>query len=167
MCPVSPPLRVVVDDLSGPEVAALLAGHLASMHRISPAGSVHALDLTGLRTPDVTFWSAWVGDDLAGCGALKELDPRRGEVKSMRTALAHLRRGVAAAVLAEIVATARDRGYDELLLETGPPGPEFGAAHALYARSGFVPCGPFADYDDDPFSRFFALDLRQGRRSAT
>ncbi len=167
MCPVSPPLRVVVDDLSGPEVAALLAGHLASMHQISPAGSVHALDLTGLRTPDVTFWSAWVGDDLAGCGALKELDPRRGEVKSMRTALAHLRRGVAAAVLAEIVATARDRGYDELLLETGPPGPEFGAAHALYARSGFVPCGPFADYDDDPFSRFFALDLRQRRRSAT
>jgi putative acetyltransferase len=155
---VSEPLRVVVDDLSGPEVAALLADHLASMHQLTPAESVHALDLDGLRKPDVTFWSAWVGPDLAGCGALKELDPRRGEVKSMRTAPAYLRRGVAAAVLAQIVATARDRGYDELLLETGPD-PAFGAAHALYARSGFEPCGPFADYGDDPFSRYFRLEL--------
>ena len=80
MRPVSLPLRVVV-DLSGPEVAALLADHLASMHRLTPPGSVHALDLTGLRTPDVTFWAAWFDDDLAGCGALKELDPRHGEVK--------------------------------------------------------------------------------------
>jgi putative acetyltransferase len=162
VCRVSQPLRVVVDDLSGPEVADLLAEHLASMHQLTPAGSVHALDLTGLRTPDVTFWSAWAGDDLAGCGALKELDPRRGEVKSMRTAPAYLRRGVAVAVLAEIVAAARDRGYEELLLETGPPGPGFGAAHALYTRSGFEPCGPFGDYTDDPFSRFFRLDLTAG-----
>ena len=158
---MSPPLRVVVDDLSGPEVEALLAAHLTSMHQLTPAGSVHALDLSGLRTPDVTFWSAWVGADLAGCGALKELDSRRGEVKSMRTAPAYLRRGVAAAVLTEIVSTARDRGYDQLLLETGPDA-EFGAAHALYARFGFVPCGPFADYTDDPFSRFFRLDLSTG-----
>jgi putative acetyltransferase len=157
-------LRIVVDDLSGPEVAALLADHLASMHELTPAESVHALDLSGLRTPDVTFWSAWSGAELAGCGALKELDPTRGEVKSMRTAPAHLRRGVAAAVLTEIIATARDRGYDELLLETGPD-PAFAAAHALYIRSGFVPCGRFADYADDPFSRFFRLDLgdRSGR----
>jgi putative acetyltransferase len=158
LCPVSQPLRVVLDDLSGPEVASLLADHLSSMRRVTPAESVHALDLTGLRTPEVTFWSAWVGGDLAGCGALKELDPRRGEVKSMRTAPAHLRRGVAAAVLAEIVAAARARGYGELLLETGH-GPEFDAAHALYARAGFEPCGPFAGYTDDPFSRFFRLDL--------
>jgi putative acetyltransferase len=151
-------LRVVVDDLSGPEVAALLSDHLDSMHAITPAGSVHALDLSGLRTPDVTFWSAWVGAGLAGCGALKELSPTSGEVKSMRTAPAHLRRGVAAAVLTEIVATARARGYDELLLETGH-GEPFDAAHALYARFGFVPCGPFADYPDDPFSRFFCLEL--------
>jgi putative acetyltransferase len=155
---VDQPLRIVVDDLSGPEVAALLADHLASMHELTPAESVHALDLSELRTPDVTFWSAWAGAELAGCGALKELDPRRGEVKSMRTAPAHLRRGVAAAVLDEIVATARERGYDELLLETGPA-PAFGAAHALYTRSGFEPCGPFADYTDDPFSRFFRLEL--------
>jgi putative acetyltransferase len=158
VCAVSEPLRVVVDDLAGPEVAALLADHLASMHELTPEGSVHAFDLATLRTPDITFWSAWDGDDLAGCGAVKELDPQRGEVKSMRTAPAYLRRGVAAAVLAEIVATARDRGYDELLLETGT-GPAFDAAHALYARFGFVPCGPFADYSDDPFSRYFRLML--------
>ena len=123
---------------------------------------MHALDLTGLRDPDVTFWSAWAGADLAGCGALKEIDASRGEVKSMRTAPAYLRRGVAAAVLAEIVAAARSRGYDELLLETGH-GPAFDAAHALYARFGFEPCGPFADYTDDPFSRFFRLEF--GSRS--
>ena len=155
---VTEPLRVVVDDLSGPEVAALLADHLSSMHEQTPPGSVHALDLARLRAPEVTFWSAWVGGDLAGCGALKELDPARGEVKSMRTAPAYLRLGVAAAVLAEIVATARSRGYAELLLETGH-GPAFDAAHALYTRSGFERCGPFADYSDDPFSRFFSLAL--------
>lgn len=155
---MSEPLRIVVDDLSGPEVAALLADHLSSMHELTPAGSVHALDLGGLRGPEVTFWSAWAGAELAGCGALKELDPVRGEVKSMRTAPAYLRRGVAAAVLAEIVSTARSRGYAELLLETGH-GPAFDAAHALYARSGFEPCGPFADYTDDPFSRFFRMAL--------
>jgi putative acetyltransferase len=155
---VTADVRVVVDDLSGPEVAALLSDHLDSMHAITPADSVHALDLSGLRAPDVTFWSAWVGHDLAGCGALKELDARSGEVKSMRTAPAYLRRGIAAAVLAEIVATARSRGYAELLLETGHGGP-FDAAHGLYARFGFVPCGPFGDYTDDPFSRFFVLEL--------
>jgi putative acetyltransferase len=151
-------LRIVVDDLSGPEVAALLSDHLESMHVITPAGSVHALDLSALRSPDVTFWSAWVGADLTGCGALKELDATHGEVKSMRTAPAYLRRGVAAAVLAQIVATARARGYLRLSLETGHGGP-FDAAHALYTRFGFAPCGPFGDYSDDPFSRFFTLDL--------
>jgi putative acetyltransferase len=151
-------VRVAVDDLSGPEVAALLSDHLDSMHEHTPAGSVHALDLTALRSPDVTFWSAWVGSELAGCGALKELDVRHGEVKSMRTAPSYLRRGVAAAVLAEIVATARSRGYDRLSLETGHGGP-FEAAHGLYTRFGFVPCGPFGDYGDDPFSRYFTLDL--------
>jgi len=160
--PVPGRLRVVVDDLSGPEVAALLSDHLDAMHTHTPPGSVHALDLSGLRAPEVTFWSAWVGDELAGCGALKELDPRRGEVKSMRTAPAHLRRGVAAAVLAEIVGAARERGYAELLLETGHGAP-FDAAHGLYARFGFVPCGPFADYPDDPFSRFFRLVLATPR----
>lgn len=151
-------VSVVLDDLSGPEVAGLLADHLASMRAASPACSVHALPLDGLRDPAITFWSAWVDGAVAGCGALKELSPTAGEVKSMRTAPAHLRRGVAAAVLTEIVATARARGYAELLLETGHGGP-FDAAHALYARFGFVPCGPFADYTDDEFSRYFRLGL--------
>jgi putative acetyltransferase len=155
---MSSDVRVVVDDLSGPEVAALLSEHLDSMNAVTPAGSVHALDLSRLRTPDVTFWTAWSGAELAGCGALKELSPRSGEVKSMRTAPAYLRRGVAAAVLTEIVGTARTRRYDELLLETGHGAP-FDAAHGLYARFGFVRCGPFAGYTDDPFSRFFRLTL--------
>ncbi len=158
---MSEPLRVVVDDLSGPEVEALLSEHLDGMRAHSPACSVHALDLSALRAPEVTFWAAWSGTDLAGCGALKELSQSSGEVKSMRTASAHLRRGVAAAVLGEVVATARSRGYDELLLETGH-GPAFDAAHALYVRSGFEPCGPFADYADDPFSRFYRLGLTRG-----
>ena len=151
-------LRIVEDDHFGPEVVALLSDHLASMHQHSPEGSVHALDLGGLRDPAVTFWSAWVGPDLAGCGALKELGPSHGEVKSMRTAPAHLRQGVAAALLDQIVATARERGYRRVSLETGS-GTAFAPAQALYARHGFVPCGPFAAYVDDPFSRFFTLEL--------
>jgi putative acetyltransferase len=154
-----PEVELRVDDLTGPEVRALLADHLAGMHAASPACSVHALDVSGLQGPDVTFWSAWVDGELAGCGALKELTSDSGEVKSMRTAPAHLRQGVAAAVLTRIVATARERGYAELLLETGH-GPAFDAAHRLYERFGFVPCGAFAAYDgDDPFSRFFRLAL--------
>ena len=155
---VTEPLRVVVDDLSGHEVAALLVDHLSSMHEHTPPGSVHALDRARLRLPEVTFWSAWFGADIAGCGALKELDAHQGEVKSMRTAPAYLRRGVAAGVLEAIVAEARVRRYDELLLETGT-GAAFDAAHGLYARFGFVPCGPFADYTDDPFSRYYRLGL--------
>jgi putative acetyltransferase len=155
---VTAELRVVVDDLSGPEVAGLLADHLDSMRAYSPACSVHALDLDGLRGPDVTFWSAWLGADLAGCGALKRLDARSGEVKSMRTAPAYLRRGVAAGVLDAIVAEARARQYAELLLETGTGG-AFDAAHGLYARFGFAPCGPFGAYTDDPFSRYYRLVL--------
>lgn len=151
-------MRVVPDDLTSPEVHALLAEHLAAMQATSPPESVHALDLSGLRAPDVTFWAAYDGPRVAGCGALQELDPRRGEVKSMRTAATHLRRGVAAAVLTTIVECARERGYDELLLETGST-PDFAAAHALYVRFGFEPCGPFADYREDPFSCFYRLRL--------
>lgn len=149
---------VEVDDLSGPEVRALLADHLAGMHENSPPGSVFALDLSGLTAPEVTFWSAWIDGSLAGCGALKALPGDLGEVKSMRTAPAHLRQGVAAAVLATIVDTARDRGYAALLLETGH-GPAFDAAHALYARFGFVPTGPFGDYEENEFSRCYRLAL--------
>ena len=136
----------------------LLAEHLAGMAEQSPPESIHALNLDGLRAPDITFWTAWDGDDLCGFGALKELSPAHGEIKSMRTALAHLRKGVAAALLAHIIEEARRRKYERLSLETGS-GPGFDAAHALYRRFGFENCGPFASYRDDPFSRFMTLVL--------
>lgn len=152
------PLRVVPDDLSRPEVVALLGEHLASMRAQSPPGSVHALDLDRLRTPALSLWTAWEGDVLAGCGALQPLDPTHGEVKSMRTAGTHLRRGVAAALLTRILEEAVDRGYARLSLETGS-GSGFEAARGLYERFGFEPCGPFGDYVEDPFSRYLTRVL--------
>ena len=147
------------DDLTAPAVLDLLRLHLAGMEDESPPESVHALGAEALRGEGVTFWCVWDGNDLLGFGALKELDPGHGEIKSMRTAAAALRRGVGAAMLAHIVAEARTRGYKRLSLETGST-PAFDAAIALYGRFGFTPCGAFADYrDDDPFSRFMTLAL--------
>jgi putative acetyltransferase len=144
--------------LDTPGVAALLDEHLADMRRYSPPESVHALDLDRLRSPDLTFWSVWDGADAIGCGALRELDRTHGELKSMRTAVAHRRRGVAAAVLEHLVAEAVARGYTRVSLETGSP-EEFAPARALYARRGFVECGPFGPYAADPFSVFMTLEL--------
>jgi putative acetyltransferase len=145
--------------LDHPAVIGLLRLHLESMAALSPPGSVHALDLAGLRAPEVGFRTAWDGDDLLGCGALKALGGGEGEIKSMRTAPRHVRKGVAAALLGHLVQTARSRGYSRLYLETGS-GPAFAAAHAFYARFGFAPCETFADYPpDDPFSRFMSLAL--------
>lgn len=124
----------------------------------SPKDSCHFLDFEGLQGPGVTFWSVWDDADLMGCGALKEIDSRHGEVKSMRTHSAQLRKGAAAAMLEQIIATAKARGYKRLSLETGS-GPAFDAAHALYRRYGFEYCGPFADYKEDPFSQFMTLAL--------
>jgi putative acetyltransferase len=146
------------DDLSGPEIRALLEEHLINMHEISPPESVHALDLDGLRRPDVTFWTVWEGSELLGCGALKELDPRHGEIKSMRTANAHRRKGVARAVLTHIIEEAQRRSYSRLSLETGSM-PAFEPARMLYASFGFTFCLPFADYTDDPNSTFMTLAL--------
>lgn len=151
--------EIRVDDLRGPEIAALLEEHLADMRRISPPESVHALDLDQLRRPEITFWAVWDGGTLAGCGALKQLDPVHGEIKSMRTARTHRRRGVAAAMLTHLVAEARRRGYARLSLETGSMA-EFEPARRLYASFGFEPCGPFADYGPDPNSAFMTLVLR-------
>lgn len=139
------------DDLSGPEIAELLAFHLSEMHRHSPAKNVHAMPIGRLRDPDVTFWSLWDGAALAGCGALKVLDAGHGELKSMRTAPAFLRRGVGEAILLHLIAEGRKRGYTRLSLETGKPAP-FAAAHALYRKYGFRECPPFADYSEDDFS---------------
>lgn len=147
-----------LDDLRHPAVIALLQEHLDWMHRISPPESVHALDLDALRRPDITFWTLWDGEALAGCGALRELAQGQGEVKSMRTAQTHLRRGVAARMLEHILAEARRRGYARLSLETGSMD-YFAPARALYARAGFRPCGPFGDYVDDPNSVFMTRTL--------
>jgi putative acetyltransferase len=151
-------MNIALDDLTRPEVHSLLREHLASMHQLSPPESVHALDVERLRRPEVTFWCAWDGAELLGCGALKELSPSHGEVKSMRTARAHLRKGVARALLAEIVAEARRRSYARLSLETGSPA-AFQPAQRLYASFGFSYAGPFADYVEDPNSVFMTLAL--------
>ena len=147
-----------LDDLRHPAVIALLQEHLDWMHRTSPPESVHALDLDALRQPDIAFWTLWDGEVLAGCGALRALDATHGEVKSMRTAQTHLRRGVAATMLEHLVAEARRRGYARLSLETGSMA-YFAPAHALYARAGFRPCAPFGDYVEDPNSVFMTRAL--------
>lgn len=151
-------MRIIRDDLSGPEVQALLAEHLQNMHSISPRESVHALDLDGLRQPDITFWTVWAGDELLGCGALRELKPGHGEVKSMRTAQAHRGRGVARAMLVHILAEAQARGYRRLSLETGSQA-AFEPARRLYASHGFEACAPFGDYRPDPNSVFMTREL--------
>jgi len=161
-CPCHRPEAIVIlvvkGDLSDAAVIALLGEHLQGMADHSPPESSYALDLQGLRGPDISFWTAWDGNDLCGCCALKELDANHGEIKSMRTAATHLRKGVAAAMLEHIVAESRRRSYDRLSLETGS-GPGFDAALAFYEKSCFVYCGPFADYRDNPFSRFMTLEL--------
>ncbi|MGV9613864.1 GNAT family N-acetyltransferase [Nocardia xishanensis] len=151
-------LRIAVDGLTGPDIIDLLATHLAEMHANSPAGSMHALDLTELRQPGITFWSARENDELLGCGALKQLDATHGEIKSMRTAAGHTGRGVAAALLRHIVGEARARGYRRLSLETGAA-PYYLPAQRLYARHGFQVCPPFGEYTDDPHSVFMTSAL--------
>lgn len=151
-------MEIMLDDLRGPEIAALIREHLQNMAKESPPESVHALDLVGLRRPDVTFWSAWEQGELLGCGALKELDPGHGEIKSMRTASAHLRKGVARSILAHMIEEARRRGYRRLSLETGSMA-SFVPARRLYAAFGFEECGPFADYRIDPYSTFMTREL--------
>ena len=152
------PFDIRADDLSGPEVVTLLREHLESVALHSPPESVHALDLEGLRAPEVDFWSAWLGSELMGCGALKELNASHGELKSMRTAASHLRKGVAAAILEHMMNVARKRAYRRLSLETGSM-EAFAPARSLYARFGFKPCGPFANYVEDPYSVFMTREL--------
>lgn len=159
-----PGLRIRVDDLEGPEIRALLEEHLRHMHELSPPESVHALDLSALKQPDVTFWTVWSEGDAAellGCGALKELDPAHGEIKSMRTAAHRRGAGVGRALLAHIVAQARSRGYRRLSLETGSQ-PGFEPARRLYRSFGFGDCAPFAAYREDPHSVFMTRELEGG-----
>jgi putative acetyltransferase len=152
-------MRVIkAGDFTDDRVKGLLARHLEGMHASSPPGHVFALDWSGLQQPEISFYALWEGDELLGFGALKELDSRTGEIKSMRTADAHLRRGVAAAMLEHLVGEARRRGYTRLSLETGS-GPAFEPALELYRKYGFVDGGAFGGYEKSPFNQFLHLDL--------
>ena len=151
-------LDIRLDDLEGPEVLALLQEHLGSMEHTAPAESRHALDLAGLRDPGITFWSIWDGPALAGFGALKHMTESHAEIKSMRTAGSHLRRGVASKMLRHLIQEAATRGYSRLSLETGSM-EFFEAARRLYASVGFTACLPFGDYTADPNSVFMTLDI--------
>jgi putative acetyltransferase len=158
-------MHIKIDDLTGPEIHALLQEHLHSMTLHSPPESIHALNLEALRKPEITFWTAWNEPDkggsgkvLLGCGALKELDAGHAEIKSMRTASMHLRKGVARAILSHIMDQARRRHYTRLSLETGSA-KAFEPARNLYASVGFACCGPFAQYIEDPYSMFMTKKL--------
>ncbi|WP_409252683.1 GNAT family N-acetyltransferase [Bacillus sp. SCS-153A] len=151
-------MKIILDDLSGSKVKELIMDHLRNMEQHSPAESRHALNLDGLRQPEVTFWSAWEGDELLGCGALKELDERHGEIKSMKTSPLHLRKGVSKKMLQHIIGEARRRGYARVSLETGSMA-AFEPARKLYKRFGFVYCEPFAQYKEDPNSLFMMIVL--------
>lgn len=151
-------MKVEADNLTRPEVIALLNEHLSNMYELSPPESVHALDVTKLRSPDITFWTVWDDGVLLGCGALKELSPSHGEVKSMRTPKLLRRKGAGRAVLAHIISVAAERGYRRLSLETGSID-AFVPAQKLYDSFGFSLCGPFGSYVEDPHSVFMSREL--------
>ena len=146
-------MLIKVDDLRGSEVAQLLNEHLQDMYAVSPPESVHALDLNKLRKPEITFWSVWDGNQLAGCAAIKELDADHAEIKSMRTSNTHRGKGVAIKIMEHILVVAAERNYQRLSLETGTQD-FFIPARKLYERFGFEYCGPFGDYAEDPYSAF-------------
>ena len=145
-------------DFDDDRVKALLTRHLQGMHANTPPGHVFALDWSGLQRPEISFYALWEGEELLGVGALKALESRAGEIKSMRTADAHLRRGVGATILEHIIAEARRRGYTRLSLETGS-GPAFAPAVTLYRKYGFTEGGAFDGYEKSPFNQFLHLEL--------
>ncbi|MEU9112338.1 GNAT family N-acetyltransferase [Streptomyces sp. NPDC048483] len=151
-------MKIVVDDLSGPEIARFLQDHVQQMQSITPVESKHALDLDGLRKPDVTFWSVSDGDTLVGCGAIKKLDAGHAELKSMRTQPTRKRSGIASLLLEHIIAEAKDMGFTRLSLETGAT-EFFLPARKLYEKFGFHQCDPFADYRPDQNSTFMTRAL--------
>ncbi|MED5018528.1 GNAT family N-acetyltransferase [Paenibacillus chibensis] len=153
-------MEIKLDDLTGPEVALLISEHTNSLAELSPPESTHALNLDKLRQPEITFWSAWEKGELLGCGALKDLGEQHGEIKSMRTSSAHLRKGVARKILEHITEEAKQRGFRRLSLETGSLD-AFEPARRLYASFGFQYCEPFANYIPDPYSVFMTLELEQ------
>ena len=146
-------MLIKIDDLSSAEVAQILTEHLQDMYAVSPPESVHALDLNKLRQPNITFWPVWDGNQLAGCGAVKEFAAGHAEIKSMRTANAYRGKGVAVKLMEHILNVAGERQYHRLSLETGTQ-EFFLPARKLYERFGFEYCGPFGDYKEDPYSAF-------------
>ena len=151
-------MRIIPGDLGDKRVLELIHTHLAGMHASSPPGNVFALDLSGLRSPQIDFFAAWEGSTVVGMGALKALGPTEGEIKSMRTHADHLRKGVAARLLEHLRALARARGYRRVSLETGS-GPAFEPALALYRQHGFRSGAPFGDYAASAFSQFLQREL--------
>jgi putative acetyltransferase len=149
------------DDLTGEATIGLIRAHLAHMAEVTPAESIYALDLSGLRGPGVTFWSVWDGDEIIGCAALREIDPAHGEIKSMHTVKTRRGSGIARKVLDFVMAEARRRGYRRLSLETGSS-PEFEAARRLYAGAGFTETDPIPGYGPDHHSYFMTLELGPG-----
>ncbi len=145
-------------QLDDPRIVKFLEEHLEDMKSVSPPESKHALDLKSLRKPDITFWTVDIDQDLVACGALKELTPQHGEIKSMRTAADQRGKGLAATLAQYIINTAKERGYQELSLETGSM-PFFEPARLLYEKLGFQQCPPFANYQADPNSVFYSLRL--------
>lgn len=152
-------MDIRLDDLNGEAIASFLAQHIEDMRSVSPPESKHALDLDGLRSPEIQFWSAWEGEALVGCGALKNLGAGNGEIKSMRTSAAHRGKGIASRLLQFILDVAVEQRYITLYLETGSM-PFFAAARHLYRKQGFCQCDPFGSYREDPYSVFMRLDLR-------
>ena len=151
-------LEIIIDDLTGHEIAELIGEHLHTMTLHSPPESIHALSLDHLKKPEITFWSAWEQGELVGCGALKELDQQHGEIKSMKTSSQHLRKGVAKQMLEHIIMEAKKRGFKRLSLETGSMD-AFKPARKLYASFGFQYCDPFSDYVEDPNSVFMTKEF--------
>ncbi|MBF9002961.1 GNAT family N-acetyltransferase [Vibrio nitrifigilis] len=151
-------MDIKIDDLSGVEVIKLLHEHLSDMHATSPPESAHALDVDALKSPDITFFSAWIGGDLQGCLAIKQLTPQHVELKSMRTSNSSRKSGVATKLLTHAINFASDKGYQKVSLETGTH-EFFLPARNLYEKFGFTYCEPFSDYKTDPHSHFMTLDL--------
>ncbi|MFH8572463.1 GNAT family N-acetyltransferase [Streptomyces sp. NPDC017993] len=151
-------MKIVTADLSGPEIAGFLTEHVQQMRSLTPLESKHALDLDGLRAPDVTFWSVLEGDSLVGCGAIKRLDTSHAELKSMRTRPTRQRSGVASQLLEHIITEATRMGFTRLSLETGSA-EFFLPARRLYEKFGFRRCEPFAVYRPDPNSTFMTRTL--------
>jgi putative acetyltransferase len=151
-------MRIQLDDLTGPEIAALLQEHLNDMNAVSPPESKHALDLKGLKASDISFWTLWQQQQLAGCVALKQLNTRQGEIKSMRSASAFRGQGIGKVLLQHVISEAKNRGYQQLYLETGAMD-YFAPARSLYRSFGFESCAAFAQYKEDANSVFMLLQL--------